>query len=137
MAILVAVEAALQARFLEGSNLAGVRAAVAVYFLIAVWFTSTLECTGYVYTCEIWPTHLRSKGAAISFFGFYVSAIWTTAPAAQALGTIGWRYYMVFLVVTIVLVVPCFWLPEVSNMIRCCWLCGVVLIVDTDKQNHS
>jgi len=72
MAVLVAIEAALQARYLDGSNLAGVRAAVAVYFLIAVWFTSTLECTGYVYCCETWPAHLRSKGAAISFFGFYL-----------------------------------------------------------------
>jgi len=115
MVILLACESALQAHYLDGSNLAGTKAAVAIYFIIAWWFTSTLECTGYVYGCEIWPTHLRSKGSPISYFGFYVFSIWSTAPAAQAFASIGWKYYMVFIAVTIALVVPCmFYLPEVS-----------------------
>ena len=115
MVILLAVEAALEANFLDGHNLNGTRAAVAVYFLIAAWFTSTLECTGYVYGCEIWPTHLRSKGSAVSYFGFYIFSIWTTAPAAQAFATIGWKYYMVFISVTLMLLIPCaLYLPEVG-----------------------
>ncbi|EXJ63544.1 uncharacterized protein A1O5_11305 [Cladophialophora psammophila CBS 110553] len=117
MIILLAVEAALQAHYLDGHNLAGTEAAVAIYFIIAWWFTSTLECTGYVYGCEIWPTHLRSKGAAISYFGFYVFSIWSTAPAAQAFASIGWKYYMVFIAVTFVLVTPCmFYLPETTGI---------------------
>ncbi|KIW13761.1 hypothetical protein PV08_08952 [Exophiala spinifera] len=117
MVILLACESALQARYLDGSNLAGTKAAVAIYFIIAWWFTSTLECTGYVYGCEIWPTHLRSKGSAISYFGFYIFSIWSTAPAAQAFASIGWKYYMVFIAVTIALVVPCmFYLPETAGI---------------------
>lgn len=96
MIVLLAIEAALQANYLDGHNLAGTKAAVAIYFIIAFWFTCTLECTGYVYGCEIWPTHLRSKGGAISYFGFYVFSIWSTAPAAQAFASIGWKYYIVF-----------------------------------------
>jgi hypothetical protein len=119
MIILLAVEAALQAHYLDGHNLNGTRAAVAVYFIIAWWFTSTLECTGYVYGCEIWPTHLRSKGSAISYFGFYSFSIWSTAPAAQAFASIGWKYYMVFIAVTVALVIPCmFYLTEVS-LVNC------------------
>lgn len=115
MIILLAVEAALQAQYLDGHNLGGTKAAVAIYFIIAWWFTCTLECTGYVYGCEIWPTHLRSKGSAISYFGFYIFSIWSTAPAAQAFASIGWKYYMVFIAVTVVLLIPCmFYLPEVS-----------------------
>ncbi len=116
MAILLAIEAALQAEFLDGHNPSGTKAAVAIYFIIAVFYTCTLECTGYVYGCEIWPTHLRSKGAAISYFGFYICSIWATAPAAQAFASIGWKYYMVFFAVTVALTIPCmFYLPEVSS----------------------
>lgn len=114
MVILLAIEAALQAKFLDGSNLAGVRGAVAIYFIIAFYFCCTLECVGYVYGCEIWPTHLRSKGSAVSYFGFYIFSIWSTAPAAQAFNSIGWKYYLVFICVTIALVIPCHFLPEVS-----------------------
>jgi hypothetical protein len=113
MAALLAIEAALQANYLDGSNLNGVRAAVAIYFLMAFYFCCTLECVGYVYGCEIWPTHLRSKGSAISYFGFYVFSIWSTAPAAQAFASIGWKYYMVFIAITVALVIPCHFLPEV------------------------
>lgn len=73
-------------------------------------------CTNPIhsYGTEIWPTHLRSKGSAISYFGFFVWSIWTTAPAAQAFATIGWKYLMVFVAVTIALLIPCmFYLPEV------------------------
>lgn len=118
MVILLAIEAALQAKYLDGSNLAGVKGAVAIYFLIAFYFCCTLECVGYVYGCEIWPTHLRSKGSAVSYFGFYVFSIWSTAPAAQAFATIGWKYYLVFICVTIALVIPCHFLPEVSARTR-------------------
>lgn len=115
MAILLSIEAALQAVFLDGHNLAGTKAAVAIYFIMAFYFTSTVECVCYVYGCEIWPTHLRSKGATISYVGFYIFSIWTTAPAAQAFATIGWKYYMVFLAVTVAMTIPClFYLPEVS-----------------------
>jgi MFS family permease len=112
--VLLAVEAALEKFYLDGHNRSGVQAAVAIYFLIAVWYTCTIECTGYVYGCEIWPTHLRSKGAAISYFGFFTTSIWATAPAAVAFANIGWKYYMVFIAVTVPLAIAIFIVcPEV------------------------
>ncbi|CZR67460.1 related to glucose facilitated diffusion protein [Phialocephala subalpina] len=115
--ILLACEAALEAVYLNSDNQAGIRAAVAMYFLIAFSFTSTIECTGYVYGCEIWPMHLRSKGAAISYFGFYITSIYTTAPASQAFATIGWKYYMVFIAITIPLSITIwFVLPETAGL---------------------
>lgn len=120
MAVLLSIEAALQAHYLEGHNLSGTRAAVAFYFIMAFYFTATLECPSYVYGCEIWPTHLRSKGATVSYFGFYIFSIWTTAPAAQAFETIGWKYYMVFIAVTVAMTIPCMlYLPEVSCFRPC------------------
>ncbi|KAF2768275.1 general substrate transporter [Teratosphaeria nubilosa] len=116
MVVLLAIEAALQV-YAGPENLSASRGAVAVYFLLAFAFTSTLECTGYVYGCEIWPTQLRSKGSAVSYFGFYVFSVWTTAPAATALATISWRYLMVFIAVTIALLIPImFYLPETKGL---------------------
>lgn len=87
-----------------------------MYFLIAFAYTSTIECTGYVYGCEIWPMHLRSQGASISYFGFYLFSIIATAPASQAFATIGWKYYMVFICITIPLTIAIYFvLPEVSQ----------------------
>lgn len=130
MAILVAIQAALQSKYLDGHNLSGVRASVAIYFLLAFYFCCTLECVGYVYGCEIWPTHLRSKGSAISYIGFYVFSIWTTAPAAQAFENIGWKFYLVFICVTIALTIPCmFLLPEVSPHTICTSRCYRRLIL--------
>lgn len=116
MAALMAIEAALERFYLSGTNINGTRASVAIYFIIAFFYTCTLECTGYVYGCEIWPTHLRSKGSAVSYFGFYVFSIIATAPASQAFSTIGWKYYFVFVALTVVMTIPCmFYLPEVSR----------------------
>ncbi|RLL94972.1 hypothetical protein CFD26_103594 [Aspergillus turcosus] len=117
ISILLSVEAALEKYYLDGHNKSGVQAAVAMYFLIAIWYTCTIECTGYVYGCEIWPTHLRSRGAAISYFGFYVTSIWVTAPAATAFSTIGWKYYMVLVAVTVPLTIAIMVLcPETAGL---------------------
>lgn len=114
IAILLSIEAALEKYYLSSENKSGVQAAVAMYFFIAVWYTCTIECTGYVYGCEIWPTYLRSRGAAISYFGFFVTSIWVTAPASLAFSTIGWKYYMVFVAVLVPLTIAIFVLcPEV------------------------
>ncbi|KFY30254.1 hypothetical protein V493_02034 [Pseudogymnoascus sp. VKM F-4281 (FW-2241)] len=116
-AALLAVQAALQSKYLDGHNPAGTKAAVAIYFLIAFFYTATIECTGAVYGCEIWPTYLRSQGATISYISFFVTSIWSTAPAALAFSSIGWRYYMVFIAVTVPLaILSYFVLPETSGI---------------------
>ncbi|KFY55954.1 hypothetical protein V496_06861 [Pseudogymnoascus sp. VKM F-4515 (FW-2607)] len=116
-AALLAVQAALQSKYLDGSNPAGTKAAVAIYFLIAFFYTATIECTGAVYGCEIWPTYLRSQGATISYISFFITSIWSTAPAALAFSSIGWRYYMVFIAVTVPLAILCYFvLPETAGI---------------------
>jgi dipeptide/tripeptide permease len=71
-----------------------------------------------VYGCEIWPTYLRSQGATISYMAFFITSIWSTAPAALAFSTIGWRYYMVFIAVTVPLAITIYFvLPEVSQSV--------------------
>ncbi|KAJ9242826.1 hypothetical protein DTO169E5_2997 [Paecilomyces variotii] len=101
--IILSIEAALEKYYLATNYKPGINACVAMYFLIAVWFTATIECTGYVYGSEIWPTHLRSYGASITYVAFFINALAYSTPASTAFANIGWEYYMVFVAVT----VPC------------------------------
>ena len=101
--IILAIEAATEKYYLGTTYMPGVNAAVAMYFIFAAWFTATVECTGYVYASEIWPTHLRSYGASITYFMFFANALAYSTPASTAFNNISWKYYMVFIAVT----VPC------------------------------
>ena len=108
--------AALIKYYLNTTYLPGVNAAVALYFIFGFVFTSTIECTAYVYGSEIWPTHLRSEGSTIAYASFFGNAIAYSAPVAVALANIGWKFYMVFVAVTVSSTIA-IWLyfPEVSR----------------------
>lgn len=86
-------EAVLQKYYLDGSNKAGTNGAVAMYFLFIIFYGCTIDCAGYVYISEIWPTHLRSYGATIGLGSFFLTAISFTSPATTAFASIGWKYY--------------------------------------------
>jgi hypothetical protein len=64
---------------------------------------------------EIWPTHLRSEGATIGFVSFFATVLAFNSPASLAFANIGWRYYFVFVAITIVTCTfMAFYFPEVS-----------------------
>lgn len=114
---LLIIEGVLQKYYLATTYAPGLNAAVAMYFIFGVWFTSTIECTGYVYGAEIWPTHLRSKGATLNYIGFFGPALAYTYPATTAFTTIGWEYYMVFVAITVPFTVAIwFMLPETTGL---------------------
>ncbi|KIX04834.1 uncharacterized protein Z518_05705 [Rhinocladiella mackenziei CBS 650.93] len=116
-AVLLSIEAALEKYYLNSTNAAGIKACVAIYFIFATWFTSTIECTGYVYASEIWPTHLRSYGATITYTAFFATALAYSTPASSAFSAIGWKYYMVFVAVTVPAVIAIWKLfPETKGL---------------------
>ncbi|OAG34090.1 hypothetical protein AYO21_11759 [Fonsecaea monophora] len=96
------IEAVLQKYYIGSSNAAGLKAATAMYFIFVFIFGLLIECPGYTYIVEIWPTHLRSEGATIGFVSFFIMTIVYNSPAAEAFSTIGWRYYFVMIAVCIV-----------------------------------
>ncbi|KAK5047279.1 hypothetical protein LTR84_006801 [Exophiala bonariae] len=96
------VEAVLQKYYIGTANGAGLRAATAMYFVFVFLFGLLIECPGYTYIVEIWPTHLRSEGATIGFMSFFLTTIAYNSPAAEAFATIGWRYYFVMISVCLV-----------------------------------
>ena len=106
--------AALEKYYLSTTYTPGINAAVAIYFIFGAFFTSTIECTAYVYGSEIWPTHLRSEGATIALVSFFGNAVAYSAPVTLALNNIGWKFYMVFVAVTVVSTIGImFYFPEV------------------------
>ena len=120
-ATILSIMAALQKYYLGGTDKAGINASVALYFIFGAYFTSTIECTAYVYSSEIWPTHLRSEGSTIAFASFFANAVAYSAPITLALQNIGWKYFMVFVAVTVVTSIMIhFYFPEVCSFLPPC-----------------
>jgi hypothetical protein len=118
-AAIILIEAILQKQYLGTTNTAGLNATTAMYFIFIFVFGLTIEDAGYIYLVEIWPTHLRSEGAMIGFMSFFATTIAYSSPSSIALGTIGWKYFLVFVVVTVVLsTIMLFTFPEVSYHIE-------------------
>ncbi|KAF5541830.1 major facilitator superfamily domain-containing protein [Fusarium mexicanum] len=116
-AAILSVMAALQKFYLGTDYTPGLNAAVAIYFLFGVFFTTTIECTAYAYGSEIWPTHLRSEGSTLAFASFFGNAIAYSAPVTLGLKNIGWKFYMIFVVVTVVSTIAIwFTFPETQGL---------------------
>ncbi|KAK7419305.1 hypothetical protein QQX98_003457 [Neonectria punicea] len=116
-AIILSIMAALQRFYLGSDDTAGLNAAVAIYFIFGAFFTSTIECTAYVYGSEIWPTHLRSEGSTLVFASFFGNSIAYSSPVTVGLNNIGWRFYMIFVAVTVTSTVAIwFTFPETNGL---------------------
>lgn len=88
----------------------------AVFFLFMhiTVFVLCVDATTYIYAAEIFPTPLRAKGLAISCSGLFFATIIFTTAAPTAFAKIGWKYYLVFVILTAVnIVIIYFWFPEV------------------------
>ena len=53
------------------------------------------------YPCEIWPYRLRSRGLTVAFCSTVLAIFFNTFINPIALEAIGWKYYIVFIVVLI------------------------------------
>lgn len=79
-------------------------------------YAPCLDATTYVFASEIWPTHLRAKGCAISTSGLYVGSLIVLTAAPTAFSVIGWKYYLCFLAATVCSIVLFkFYFVEVSS----------------------
>ncbi|TKA60160.1 hypothetical protein B0A49_08494 [Cryomyces minteri] len=111
--VCLSIVTALNSRYgtADNPNKAGQAVAVLFMFLFVTFYGFGIDVSSYVYCSEIFPTHIRSKGVGWSVSGlFLMTTIYTTA-AGPAFNTIGWRFYLVFIVVTTLMlpyVVLCF-----------------------------
>lgn len=68
--------------------------------MFGFFYNFFFDTRSFVFTSEIWPSHLRRKDIAISMVTFDDFNIAYNLPASDTLAFIGWRYYFVFIVAT-------------------------------------
>jgi len=100
-AIVLSVEVALVSNLLSTTNTRGLAAAAAFLFLFLFTFNLFVEGPSYYYASEIFPTHVRAKGMTINVIGFCVVNLLWLEIAPVAFETIGWKYYLVFICLSV------------------------------------
>lgn len=99
--VVLPIYTALVASFLESGQASGLSAAAAFLFLFLCVFNLFLEGPSLYYTSEIFPTHLRGKGMTINVAAFCLIDILWLELAPTATVNIGWKYYLVFICVSV------------------------------------
>jgi hypothetical protein len=85
----------------EGTtNRGGNIAAVFFIFLHLGFYGSCVDASTYVYASEIWPTHLRAKGFALSISGLFVGSLILLVSAPTGFANIKGNFYIVMLIWT-------------------------------------
>ncbi|KAH8692581.1 general substrate transporter [Talaromyces proteolyticus] len=111
------VESALLAEYIGASNPGGLKAATFFIFFFIVWYGGCIDANTYVYCAEIFPTHIRPRGMALSMVTLYVTSTPFLEGAPTAFATIGWKYYLVFIVLTAINIpIMYFYLPETKGI---------------------
>ncbi|KAL2788508.1 general substrate transporter [Aspergillus keveii] len=89
---------ALTARYLNTENTPALRAAVFFIFFYIFFWSFFVDATQFAYLSEIFPNSLRSWGVALGLGCFYLSSEVTLVAAPVAMDEIGWRFYLVLVV---------------------------------------
>ncbi|RFU25999.1 hypothetical protein B7463_g10334, partial [Scytalidium lignicola] len=93
-------------------------ASAAVFFLFfhIGCYGVSLDATSYIYASEIFPTPARAKGLAISLSGLFSACIIFLSAAPTAFTAVGWKYYLVFVIFTAIMIVIVYlYFPETSK----------------------
>ncbi|VUC26575.1 unnamed protein product [Clonostachys rosea] len=99
------------------TNTGGNSAGVFFLYLHLTFYATCMDASTYVYGSEIWPTHLRGKGFAISCAGLFVGSLTLLEAAPTAFATIGWRFYLIMMAFTIVCaVIFAVYFPETKGL---------------------
>ncbi|KAH8587766.1 general substrate transporter [Bisporella sp. PMI_857] len=89
-----------------------------VFFLYCfiTFYAGFVDATSYVYCSEIFPTHMRATGMGASICGLFGMTLLYTEVAATAFASIGWRYYLVFIIVPALGLGVLFKFPETKGL---------------------
>ncbi|KAK5311128.1 hypothetical protein LTR93_011820 [Exophiala xenobiotica] len=105
------------ALYAASANRVGCGFAVLFLFLFIGFYGGCLDVTGYVYWTEIFPMHARSAGVGVSIVSFFCTALLWTQIAPTAFATIGWKYFLVFLIAPVVgAPTVSFYMPETKGL---------------------
>ncbi|KLP03307.1 related to sugar transporter [Fusarium fujikuroi] len=117
-ALMVAGEAAIVAVAAENKNNHAINAAGVFFLFVFVTFYATcIDAISYIYCTEIFPTSIRAKGVSYSVIGLFAMTLIYTQPAPIAFAQVGWKYYLVFVIVPLLgAPVVYFMFPETKGL---------------------
>ncbi|OJD32093.1 sugar transporter [Diplodia corticola] len=88
-------------------------AVVPVLFLYYAAYDAAWTPLLVAYPCEVWPFGLRARGVAVTVAATQVAVLFNTLVNPVALERIGWRYYVVYVVLLVGIGATCyFFYPE-------------------------
>jgi hypothetical protein len=111
------VEAAIQAVYLGSTNKAALAAGVAMLYVYVFFYAVFLDGPTYFYLGEILPNHIRSQGMTLGMASLCLANIIWLQAAPKAFQTIGWHYYLFFIIFTALGTVWVFFtFPDTRNL---------------------
>ncbi|KEF54374.1 uncharacterized protein A1O9_09540 [Exophiala aquamarina CBS 119918] len=112
------LEAAMVSSFAEeATNKAGLRMGVAAAYLFLLVYSIGIDVAGVVFYSELFPNHLRAKGLALSIGVIAVTDLVYLQVAATAFAHIGWKFYLVFIIISgLGTIFAYIFLPETKNI---------------------
>jgi MFS family permease len=108
MLISYVVVTGLSGSFAQTGHAATGVAVVPFLFLYFAGYDIALTPLLVAYPCEIWPYALRSRGLTVTWVTAIVAIFFNTFVNPIALGAIGWKYYVVFVFVLLVMCATCY-----------------------------
>ncbi|KAL2824696.1 general substrate transporter [Aspergillus pseudoustus] len=96
-AVVLSIYTALVAEYADTDNRVGNAFAILCLFLFAVFYGGCLDASSYVYVSEIFPNSVRARGVGFSISGLFLSNILYTQVAPTALSHVGWRFFLLFI----------------------------------------
>ena len=113
----LAILMALSKIYTGSTNEAGKASAVTFIFLHSYVYSVFMYGTVWVYTTEIFPTHLRAKGTAICTFWGQAFQVVLQQIGLKVFDDIGYLFYIVFIVCTTIAgLAYYFYLPETKGV---------------------
>ncbi|KAF2877281.1 general substrate transporter [Massariosphaeria phaeospora] len=82
-------------------NKIGVGFGVFFLYLFVTFFGGSMDASSYVYAGELFPTSIRAQGAGFSISALFAFSLIYTMCAPVAFNTIGWKYYLIFIIMPI------------------------------------
>ncbi|KAJ5813256.1 uncharacterized protein N7503_000006 [Penicillium pulvis] len=113
--VTVVIEAVLQKYYLGTTNHAGLGASAAMLFLNVIFFGLFVEGAGFCYVAEIWPTYARGEGYALGMCTLCVTSIIWLQSSPTAFDTIGWKFYIIFIVFDALAMVVVWFYPDTQG----------------------
>ncbi|KAF8139226.1 general substrate transporter [Mycena galopus ATCC 62051] len=116
--VALSIEAAIVAEFFPpGTNKAASVGGVFALYLFIVVYAVGVDVAGVTFYSEIFPNHIRAKGVGITIVALSLTDLAYLQASATAFANIGWKYFLLFIVITSIgFVIMCFVLPETKKI---------------------